>query len=92
MARAIVRISIDAPPGTGGHPQTARAKRSLGAPFSSNPRTGTVEATSAPSHDVIQGLIRLLEHVDRLPEGFMVDHLWIYFDKKGSRRRGTSAG
>ena len=83
MARAIVRVSIDGPPGSAGHAETRKAKRSLGPPFSENTRTGVVEADAGSVTAIIAALGRLLTHLDNLPSGFGVDHVWIYFDKKG---------
>ncbi len=85
MARGIVRLSIDGPSPNN---ELQKAKRKLTPAFKSVPRTASMEGYATP-RDLIQALIKLLEHLDNeLPDGFDIDHLWIYLDKrKASKTR-----
>jgi hypothetical protein len=77
MARAIVRLSLDGPSPNNA---LAVAKRTLTPTFRAVRRTGTMEAYGDPD-DLLAALGNLIDHLQNLPAGIRMDHLWIYADK-----------
>jgi hypothetical protein len=78
MARGIVRLSLDGPsPNT----ELQAAKKKLTPTFVASKRTATMDAYGN-TDDILAALSNLLDYLQNdLPEGFGLDHLWIYVDK-----------